>query len=271
LVVVFWCVNWQPERFDNPTLWAFFWLWLGYILVVDGLVELRSGTSLYRRSRAGWVGLFVVSMPGWWLFEALNKWTHNWEYLGTGHLSRMEYIFWASVSFSTVMPAVFETAELLRTAWPANGGRRAERPSALSLAAIAALGVGLLAGIYAAPRWFYPALWISVLLIIDPWNWARGWPSILGWARGGRWGPVVRLAAAALVCGFFWELWNIRSFPKWIYHIPVFGPGEALAFPKLFEMPLPGYLGYLPFGLELFALYVAVAGVAGSRHGFLRV
>ena len=53
---------------------------------------------------------------------------------------------------------------------------------------------------------------------------------------------------AALVCGFFWEMWNYYSYPKWIYHIP--GVGVL----HIFEMPLLGYLGYLPFAWELYAL-----------------
>ena len=52
----------------------------------------------------------------------------------------------------------------------------------------------------------------------------------------------------ALACGFFWELWNFYSYPKWTYHIPVVGH------PRLFEMPLLGNLGYLPFGLELYPM-----------------
>ncbi len=37
--------------------------------------------------------------------------------------------------------------------------------------------------------------------------------------------------------------------PKWIYNVPFVG------FWHIFEMPLLGYGGYLPFSLELYALY----------------
>ena len=40
----------------------------------------------------------------------------------------------------------------------------------------------------------------------------------------------------------------MSSYPKWIYHVP------WASEPKLFEMPLLGYLGYLPFALELYLL-----------------
>jgi hypothetical protein len=51
-----------------------------------------------------------------------------------------------------------------------------------------------------------------------------------------------------LLCGVYWEAWNFWSLPKWIYHIPHVG------FWHVFEMPVMGYSGYLPFGLELFAM-----------------
>jgi hypothetical protein len=53
---------------------------------------------------------------------------------------------------------------------------------------------------------------------------------------------------------FFWEMWNYLSFPKWVYHVPW---GNWF---HIFEMPMLGYGGYLPFALELFALYNLLAG-----------
>jgi len=43
---------------------------------------------------------------------------------------------------------------------------------------------------------------------------------------------------------FFWELWNYRSLAKWVYTVPF-----VQRWP-IFAMPLLGYTGYLPFGLE---------------------
>ena len=42
------------------------------------------------------------------------------------------------------------------------------------------------------------------------------------------------LALGALICGFFLELWNFHSYPKWIYRPP------GVEFLHLFEMPLLG-------------------------------
>jgi hypothetical protein len=71
----------------------------------------------------------------------------------------------------------------------------------------------------------------------------------------GDWRAVLALWGGCLICGFFWEMWNVHSYPKWVYQIPFV---DVL---HVFEMPLLGYFGYLPFALELFALYHLVVGL----------
>jgi hypothetical protein len=58
-----------------------------------------------------------------------------------------------------------------------------------------------------------------------------------------------------LICGWFWEMWNVLSMPKWVYHVPF------VDWLKLFEMPILGYGGYLPFSLEVFAAWSLLSGV----------
>jgi len=72
---------------------------------------------------------------------------------------------------------------------------------------------------------------------------------------------------ASIVCGFFWEMWNFYSNPKWYYTIP------GIDFWHIFEMPLIGYLGYIPFSLELFALYHLVVGIFADQklNNYLRI
>jgi len=60
----------------------------------------------------------------------------------------------------------------------------------------------------------------------------------------GDWRMVMASAAAALICGFFWEMWNTFSLAKWVYDIPLVDRFHV------FEMPILGYAGYLPFGLQ---------------------
>jgi hypothetical protein len=250
LIAVCWPLIWLLPDQIRPASYLFFPLWLGYILVVDALVAHRTGTSMLLRSRRQFVVLFLVSAPAWWLFEVLNWRTHNWEYLGSRVFSGPEYVLLCSISFSTVMPAVFETAELVRTfRWTerfANGLRlQAARPTAvgLLLAGLGTLGLTLL-----WPNYFYPLMWGAIFLILDPLNILLDRRSSFDWLRTGDWRPVASLSAGALICGFFWEMWNYFSYPKWIYHTP------GVNYLHIFEMPLLGYIGYLPFAWELYAM-----------------
>lgn len=253
LIALTWPLNWALPGLRTHLL--FFPLWLGYALLVDALVLRWRGTSILRRSPKDFALLFVCSAPAWWLFEAFNLRTHNWHYLGGERFSPLAYFFLTSLSFSTVMPAVFETAELIRSAgWMrrlSDGPRLGPTPPVLL--AMVCIGLTMLVLSMIWPGYFYPFLWGSVFFLAEPINAWRGRPSLLGHLRSGDWRPAVALALGALVCGFFWELWNFYSYPKWTYTTP------GVDFLHVFEMPLLGFVGYPPFGLELYALMCLIA------------
>jgi hypothetical protein len=248
LLAVCWPLNWLLPGLR--TAYLFFPLWLGYILTVDGLVQSRTGTSLWSRSRRDFALLFVASAPAWWLFEVINQRTANWQYLGGANFSDLEYFLLSTICFSTVMPAVFETAELVRSCrWVERfaSGARIASTRALNLG-LFALGAVMLALALLWPRYFYPFVWTSLVLLLEPLNHWLGRRHLLQYLQAGDWRPVIALSLGALVCGFFWEMWNFHSYPKWIYHTP------GAQFLHVFEMPLLGYGGYIPFALELYAL-----------------
>jgi hypothetical protein len=252
LIAVFWPLNWLLPGPRTQVL--FFPLWLGYILAVDGLVFLRKGTSLFSRSRARFVGLFLISAPAWWLFESLNARVQNWHYVGREQFADLEYFVSATFSFSTVIPAVFGTAELVSTFLRRVRGP-VIRPTRRTLTAFFIAGWLMLVLLLIWPGYFFPFLWLSLYFILEPINAALGLPSLAQWTKEGDWTPVAALWLGALACGFFWELWNFYSFPKWVYTVPFVNVLH------IFEMPLLGYGGYLPFGLELYALYNLVMGL----------
>jgi hypothetical protein len=111
----------------------------------------------------------------------------------------------------------------------------------------------------AVPRYLFPLVWIGLFLFFDPINALLGNRSLAALVRQGRWDTVLVLFAAGLTCGFFWEMWNVWSMPKWVYAVPFVPPV------RLFAMPLPGYGGYLPFALEVYAAYQLLAGLLGRR------
>lgn len=248
LVLVSWRISWsgpEPLRFHT-----FFPLWLGYILVVDALSIVVSASSLLRR--AGWksIGFFAVSAPFWWAFEAANSILGNWIYLLPHEYSWLEYHVEATIAFSTVVPAVFVTSELVRLLVLPRAVRWITiAPTQTGLVLISAGGAAMTALTLTFPDLLFPLIWIGIFLAIDPISSLLGGKSVARQVRCGRWDTVSVLFISTLICGFFWEMWNSRSMPKWRYEI------SYLEWARLFEMPALGYGGYLPFSLELFAIF----------------
>ena len=265
LIIIAWPVAWlsiQPYSY-----YTFLYLSLGYILTVDGLNVARHHSSPLSRSPFRFVLLFVLSAPVWWLFEFLNGFTQNWHYLG-GQVFGEQADLIATLHFTTVIPAVFETAELWGSAaWVrrAAHGRKAVVNRFLEVSAFI-LGWVSLACLMINPSVSFSLIWMCVLLCLDPLNAWLGQPSLIRQIARGDWQNVLSLAAAGLTCGFFWEMWNYYSYPKWYYTVP------HVSFLKIFEMPILGYLGYIPFAMELYAVYQTVrwfvrpvAVLVGSR------
>lgn len=251
LVVLFWAVSWLQVRPISD--FYFFPLWLGYILTVDSLVVLRTGTSPIER--AGWrvLALFAISVPLWWLFEGFNEVVGNWRYQQPARYTTFEYVLLCSLAFSTVVPAVLTTSELVRSFRldPLRWLPRIE-PATRLLVALFITGwvmVGLTLG---WPELFFPLVWVSAVFILDPVaTWLGG--RSLAWHIGRRdWSPLFTIGAGTLICGWFWEMWNIYSLPKWSYSIPY------LEYLHVFEMPLAGYGGYVPFGYEVYLFTIVI-------------
>ena len=237
-------------------------MWFGYCLFVSSLASARHTSSLLTRNGWAYLGLFLVSIPIWWLFELINWRTQNWLYQGREYFSNLEFFLLSSLSFSVVLPAVFGTAELVATfAWVKKltaGPRLTLYPWTKRL--ISAAGLLMMLLIILWPRYYYPLVWCSLYLIVDSINLKLGYRTLLAHLSQGDWRQVVSLGLGALISGFFWELWNYYSYPKWTYNVPY------VDFMHVFEMPLLGYLGYIPFALELFALYHFVIGLTGKNH-----
>jgi hypothetical protein len=101
-----------------------------------------------------------------------------------------------------------------------------------------------LTGIGVWPDTLFSLLWIAPLLIILSLQSLFRAPTLLTEVAAGDWRTVISSALAALICGWFWEMWNAGSLAHWTYSIPY-----VQRF-MIFEMPVLGYAGYLPFGLE---------------------
>jgi hypothetical protein len=266
LCLTAWAAAWAGV--PASTIWQrllFTPLWIGYIIVVNALLHRRTGSSLLTARPCALLAAAGVSALFWWYFEFLNRFVLNWHYVNLGTPTAGEYTLLATLPFATVLPAVWSTRELLGSydhLWKElRHGRplRVHRPRLLGavLLPVAILSLG---AISLVPDLLYPLVWVSPLLVIAAFNNILGASPLLAPLRRGDWSQVVTYAAAALVCGFFWEFWNWQSVVKWVYQVPYVGRYH------LFEMPLLGYAGYLPFGLECAQLIHAISAKRGNQH-----
>jgi hypothetical protein len=260
LIIVFWYLNWSLDGLRTQVL--FFPLWLGYALAVDGLVFFRKGGSLLSRNWKKYILLFLISAPAWWLFELFNLRTQNWIYDGKQFFSQLEYAVYATLSFSTVVPAVFGTAEFVSTLKWINNLKfdRKIFPTNIFIIIHFITGLIMLALVMIYPTIFFVLVWFSVFFILEPVNLWLKHNSIYNYLKNGNWKPVFSLWIGSLICGFFWEMWNYFSYPKWIYDI------HFANFFHIFEMPLLGYLGYVPFSLEILTLYYFITGFKDKKN-----
>ena len=261
LIGLFWPASWLKMGFIGH--YSFFPLWLGYILTVEGLVLRRTGTSLIQRNFKTFVGMFIIASPFWWFFEGVNHFTESWHYLGNEGRSTAYFILLSSWAFSIVVPAILETAELLGSTKFIQRLSTGPviKPSKPLIVGEVSVGVACLIALAIWPHYAFPVTWLGVFFILDPINYVQGRPSVLATVRHGDWRLPCSLAFGALVCGWFWEMWNFYAIPKWEYTIGFFD------FVHIFEMPILGYGGYLPFGLETFAAYHFAAGLVGWSSG----
>ncbi len=161
-----------------------------------------------------------------------------------------------------MLPAVLGTAELL-TSYPAvsdgygiSSDRYASTVRSKSAGRFSYCHVSDCWPLGVWPNYLFPLIWVGPLLLVVSLQELAGRPTVLSsLAQDDRRGVWIS-ALAALICGFVWELWNWKSLAHWEYAIPFVHRFQ------LFEMPLLGYAGYLPFGLEC----VAVADLCLSRR-----
>jgi len=266
LGIISWWLAWNRFAWLAPAQrHTFTPLWGCYILVVNALTYRRRGNCMLTHNTRSFLALFPVSAAFWWSFEFLNRFVENWHYHGHGARNPVEYFLLGSLAFSTVLPAVLGTRDLLRTFPRLSAPFREFIPvpeirsrlialSAVLISTIALILLGIL------PDLTFPFLWLSPLFLLMGTRVLRRGKGLFDSLATGDWRSVVLLALAAAICGFFWEMWNLHSLARWTYSVPF-----VHRF-KLFEMPVLGYLGYLPFGLEC-AVVAELAGLMNVEQG----
>lgn len=111
----------------------------------------------------------------------------------------------------------------------------------------------------AITRYMAAPVFLGFIFLLDPINRRLGEEALTR-------ERTINLLLSGLLCGVLWEFWNYWSRAKWIYTVPIMQQW------KVFEMPLPGYLGFPPFAVECFTMYVFVRALYASltserQHG----
>lgn len=196
---------------------------------------------------------FPASSLFWWFFEYLNRYVWNWYYVGISDLSATEYTIYATICFASVLPAVAAVAAWLHTfpvfddaVYSDMARINLRRPGWCAFLGVLAM-VGL-TGIVFFPAYAYPLLWISPLTVFILVQFLLREKSVLDTFSDGNWSVFFRFGVASLICGFCWETWNYYAYAKWIYAVPFVHRFQ------IWEMPLIGFAGYLPFGVECAAV-----------------
>jgi hypothetical protein len=260
--------------------------WTGFILFADGVVWRVRGSSWIRSSPREFAFLAGVSIPLWLVFELYNLQIHNWFYVGLPENALLRGFGYAW-SFATIWPAIFEGAELIGVCRDGGDLRSRDLPppfrghsgsrelrrmdlrhglfgpaQIVSLVAGAAMLIWPL--VWPSPYLAAP-VWLGFILMLDPINARLGGESLAGDLVEGRDARVKNLVLSGFLCGILWEFWNYWARAKWHYTVPIM---EKL---KIFEMPVPGYLGFPAFALECFTMYVfarlvCVSTVSGFKQ-----
>ena len=234
-------------------------VWSAYILVADAAVLALTNRSRLNNAPLTLARMAFLSVPLWLIFEAYNLRLQNWTYVGVPHgwpPALLGYIW----SFATITPAIFETADFVQALLPPLPAE----PSKISRAAENALivtGALCLTLPLMLPRriadYLFGLVWIGFLLLLDPINKRLELPSFLGDFSEGFRRRFYGFLLSGWVCGWLWEFWNYWALAKWHYIFPI------LQGWKIFEMPAPGFLGFLPFALESFVMYVTAGWLSG--------
>lgn len=239
--------GWFFTHFYTPLMWT------GYILLLDGInFALRKESLILTRTREFFL-MLPLSVLYWLIFEFYNLFLQNWYYLGLPENQIIRYIgyIWA---FSTIWPGVLETYELIKNLnW---FGRLLISPIYISNKL---LGLSMLVGTIFLmaplilpdpyPRYLAALVWTGFVFLLDPILFRLNLPSLLLELKNGSLRLMARLFTAGAICGFWWEFWNYFAVTRWKYDLPF------RTWFHIFEMPDIGFLGFLPFAVEIFLMW----------------
>ncbi|MGC8867141.1 MAG: hypothetical protein ACP5IO_06415 [Elusimicrobiales bacterium] len=240
----------------NP-FYRFYYIfaWYSYIIFVDGIIFSIKAESLILSRPKEFLHILVLSIGWWFFFEIANISLKNWNYIMLPYDKTERYLGYI-LSYATVLPAIFETAELIETIGIfKNAGIKKINLSLKDTTTFISVGFLMFVLSITIPSVFFPFIWVSLIGVFDPLNWKMQENSFLDDINKGDGERIYTLFIAGIVCGFMWEMFNYKAGAKWTYTL------AYLNSPKLFEMPLAGYLGFGFFAMECYSFYIFINNI----------
>jgi hypothetical protein len=223
--------------------------WTGLILLLDGLHKRRAGRSWISDHLGEFLILSVISIGSWLIFEWYNVYLKNWTYLNLPD-NRLERYFGYAWAFATISPGMFLIYLTLDDLFPGNDPERQPRlPDKVFWPFIIFGAACLVVPLVWPSTWMTPLVWMGFAFFLDPIAGRMGGRSILSEFFTGHFRSMPLFFLAGLIAGLLWEFWNYWAISKWEYDVPYWGHV------KLFEMPVLGFLGFMPFIIESYAIY----------------
>ncbi len=238
-------------------------VWWGYILFLDGAIKRRRGVSFLADRPLFFIYMAVLSVFWWLVFEFYNCYLENWVYIGLPDNIVHRYCCYI-LAYATITPAILTTFEAALTFWPpAVDLDLHRRPQSKTLwcwfiTGALCITVPLFVPVREIRHYLFAFVWVGFVFFIEPLAcWSKNYSLLRWWAAGGR-SLVWNMFGAGAVCGLLWEFWNYWAGSKWLYTVPIFPTI------RYFEMPVLGFLGFLPFAWECIVLTVLTTLVIGS-------
>jgi hypothetical protein len=270
-----WFFMWGRFQIVQPIdHFTFVPLWWSFIFLLDSIVYKRTGGISLIASRSNTMKIMAVTSAfSWFVFEYLNFFVlENWYYPNNHVFTNFGNIAWQLMSYTTVLPVIFEFYWLLRT-FPRLRDRYRSGPvigfsrPVMYVFMVLGLALMLLMGRFPFPLFW--VLWVSLIPALVPAMSLKGmWTPFTPIARKGDWSPVLLIALATVTTGFFWEFWNFGSewfhndLPTnpnyWKYSVPYVDKFHIFS-----EMPILGYFGYMFFGNVCWVLWVTMGYLVG--------
>ena len=256
--------------------WSDFPLFWGLFFIIDGVTYVRNGgRSMVSHRFQEVIGIGMASAFGWMLFEYLNFFVDdNWYYPFGDIIDREQFLLYAIVISTGLLPLSFAFYELFNTfrifEKRYTDGPKIVLPEWMKSAGIVICLAGIL-GSSLFPNELFFSLWLApgilIALVLDK---LEIWTPLRSIGTG-NWRPSLVFALTYLAAGLCLECENYLSGihsetgevlfttapAYWQYNLPYVNKFH------LFEMPILGFLGYLPFSLYCWVWWIAFAYMQG--------